>query len=159
MAKTKKVVKSNKVGASTSPIKKKSVAVKKNAARTVIKKKAAKAVVKKKVAKKPVVKKKALRTVVKKKAAKSAMIKKAASKGTQAASKAKILKATIAALKDELKILKNELKSAAKRESAISSLTSQRDVAVGNFLGKWDKKAKAALEKSLKPKKKKRSRK
>ena len=123
--------------------------VKKKTARIVIKKKAAKAVVKKKIAKSPVIKKKVVRTIIKKK---SAAI------GSSASSQAKILRATIVALKDELKMLKNDLKSATQKEAAVSKLTSRRGAAVEKFLSTWDKKAMSDLDKTMKPNNKKKSR-
>lgn len=163
MAKAKKSSKAKKTNISTSPIEKKIVVVNKKSTRIVVKKKAAKTVVKKKVVR-TVIKKKAAKTIVKKKAAKPALKKsaiknKGAVKASSPESKAKLLKATIAALKDELKSLRNDLKSAGLREAAVVSLTSKRDAAVGKFLSVWDKKAKSALDKSLKPKQKKKSKK
>ena len=154
MAKAKKAARTKKAIVSKSPAKKKKVVLKKKAARAVVKKKVAR-VVKKKVATKSVVKKKAVKTVVKKKAAKSVVKKKAAPTSSSPASKSKILRATIAALPEELKSLKNDLKDAGKREVAASKLTAQRDAAVGKFLSKWDKNASASLEKTLQKKKKK----
>ena len=161
MAKAKKSSKAKKTNISTSPIEKKIVVVNKKSTRIVVKKKAAKTVVKKKVVR-TVIKKKAAKTIVKKKAAKPALKKsaiknKGAVKASSPESKAKLLKATIAALKDELKSLRNDLKSAGLREAAVVNLTSKRDAAVGKFLSVWDKKAKSALDKSLKPKQKKKS--
>lgn len=169
MVKTKKTVKSNKATGSKktttfkSSVKKKKVAVKKKAVRTVIKKKAVKTVIKKKAVR-TAIKKKAVKTVVNKKAAKPSLKKTALKnkrvvKSSGSTSQANILRATIAALKDELKSLKNDLKIAGLREVAVSNLINRRDTAIEKFLSSWDKQAKSALEKSLKPKKMKKSKK
>lgn len=157
--------------------KKTSVAKKQATKQTAVKK----AVVKEAVAKKPVVKKKAakpavIKVVVKKKAAKSAVKKKAvismkktaarpvvkkkaAVKAIPAISKTKELRVTIAALKQKIHDLKSKLKSTRKRADAVAQLSEKRDAVIGKFLKGWDKKAMSALEKSLKPKKKKKSKK
>jgi hypothetical protein len=132
-------------------VKKKSLA---NAvAKTAVKKKAIKPVSKKKAIK-PVSKKKVVKPVLKKKGA----VKKAV-KGVVGASpaviKIKVLKENLAELNQELADLKAETKLAKKRENATALLASQREAAANKFLRGWDKKANAALEKSLAIKKKK----
>ncbi|MCP4487994.1 MAG: hypothetical protein GY820_11835 [Gammaproteobacteria bacterium] len=132
-------------------IAKKAAKIKKAARNTT---KAGKPAVKRKTA----VKKKVVR-VVKKKAAKSTRKKAAAKSSPSAAAKAKILRESIAELKGEVKALKSDLKSAKKREDAMSKMMSSRDAAVGKFLNGWDKKAMLVVEKSLKGKKKRKSKK
>jgi methylthioribose-1-phosphate isomerase len=95
--------------------------------------------------------------VVKKKATK--VKKKAVAKSSPAASVTKALRASIAALKQETRNLKNEFKAAAKRENVLARLEDQRDTAIAKFLDSWDKKAMAALGKSLNPRSEKKSRK
>ena len=112
---------------------------------------------KKAVVKKPSVKKKVTKTVVKKKA--TTVKKKAVAKSSPATSLTKGLRASIAALKKEVRDLNNEFKAAAKRENVLARLEDQRDSAISKFLDIWDKKAMAALEKSLKPRSQKKSRK
>ena len=137
---------------------KKSVAKKKAVKRTAVKKATTKKpAVKKSVAKKPVAKKKVAKPVVKKKA--TTVKKKAVAKSSPAASITKGLRASIAVLKQEVRDLKNEFKAAAKRENVLVRLEDQRDAAIAKFLDSWDKKAMAALEKSLKPRSKIKSRK
>ena len=139
-------------------LKKASIAKKKVAKKTTIKK----AVIKKKVVK-MVASKKAIKSAAKKKAvismkktsARPAGRKKIAAKVTPIRSRTKELQATIAALKQELQELKRDLKYAEKKAGAMASLNEQRDVAVGKFLKSWDRKAILALEKTLKPKKRK----
>ena len=151
MAAAKKVAKSKKT----------SVAKKKVTKQPVIKK----AVLKNPTAKKSVVKKKAVKPVVKKKAIKSmkktaarpVVKNKAAAKALPVVSKSKELRATVAALKQKIKDLKSELKNTRKRADAVAGLSGKRDAAIGKFLKGWDKKAMSALEKSLQPKKKKKS--
>ncbi len=116
-----------------------------------------KAVVKKKAAR-PVVKKKVVR-VVKKKAAKATKKKAAAKSTTTAAARARSLREAIAALKAEVKALKGDLSSARKREDVMSKMMAKRDAAVGKFLNGWDKKAMSVVEKSLKVRKKRKSKK
>ena len=137
---------------------KKSVAKKKAVKKPAVKKAASKKpAVKKAVAKKPVAKKKVAKPVVKKKA--TEVKKKPVVKSTPAASVTKGLRANIATLKQEMRDLKNEFKTAAKRENVLARLEDQRDAAIAKFLDSWDNKAMAALEKSLKPRSKKKSRK
>ncbi len=137
---------------------KKTVAKKKAVKEPAVKKAVAKKpAVKKAVAKKPTAKKKVAKPVVKKKATK--VKKKAVAKSSPAASVTKELRASIAALKQEMRDQKNEFMAAAKRENVLARLEDQRDAAIAKFLDSWDKKAMAALEKSLKPRSKKKSRK
>lgn len=149
-------------------VKKKAVkpAVKKTVVKPAVKKKAAKPAAKKK-ATKPVVKKKIMTTAVKttvnkKKAAKPVLKKKVSAKKkvtaagpSTAVTKMKALKENLAELNQEVTDLKAELKSVKKRDNAIALLASQRAAAANKFLRSWDKKANAALEKSLAKKKKK----
>jgi hypothetical protein len=161
----KKAVKPAVKKTAAKPAVKKTVAkpvVKKAAAKPAVKKTAAKPAVKKTVAK-PAVKKTVAKPVVKKAAAKPAVKKKPVVKkkvkgvvsGSPAATKMKALKVNLAELNQELSDLKAEIKSTKKRESAIALLASQRESALNKFLVGWDKKASAALEKSLSIKKKK----
>ena len=137
---------------------KKTVAKKKVVKKPAVKKAAPKKpAVKKAVAKKPAVKKKVAKPVVKKKGTK--VKKKSVAKSSPAASVTKGFRASIAALKQEVRDLKNEFKAAAKRENVLVRLEDQRDAAIAKFLDSWDKKAMAALEKSFKPRSKKKSRK
>ena len=162
MGTAKKTTKTKK----TSIVKKKAskqVAMKKVAAKkavvkkSAIKKKTAKVAVKKKLAK-SAVKKKAVKAL-KKSPTKSITKKKIAAKVSPVVSKTKQLRATVAALKQEIQELKIELKSSIKRADAVVNLSGQRDAAVEKFIKGWDKKAMSALEKSLSPKKKKKSKK
>lgn len=144
-------------------LKKTSVAKKKVTKQPAIKK----AVLKNAAAKKSVVKKKAVKPVVKKRAVKSmkktaarpVVKNKAAAKALPVVSKSKELRVTVAALKQKIKDLKSELKNTRKRADAVAGLSGKRDAAIGKFLKGWDKKAMSALEKSLQPKKKKKSKK
>jgi hypothetical protein len=157
------------VTASKAVAKKKAVkpAVKKKAAKPAVKKKSlanavAKTAVKKKAIK-PVSKKKAIKPVSKKKVVKPVLKKKGAVKkavkgvvgASPAVIKIKVLKENLAELNQELADLKAETKLAKKRENATALLASQREAAANKFLRGWDKKANAALEKSLAIKKKK----
>jgi hypothetical protein len=163
------------------PVKAKLAKKKVPASKSIVKKKAVKPTVKKKVAKpvakkkelasaientmeknqviKPVPKKKAVKPVLRKKAVvkKSASKKemKVASGESPAAAKIKALKDNIAELNQELTDLKAEIKLTKKRENATALLANQREAAANKFLRGWDKKANAALEKSLAIKKKK----
>ena len=126
--------------------------VKKSAAKSVVKKKATKPAVKKTAAK-PAVKKKINTPVLKKKTAVKKKVKAIVS-GSSAATKMDLLKVNLAEINQELSDLKAEIKSTKKRESAAALLATQREAAVNKFLISWDKKASAALEKSLSVKKK-----
>ena len=165
----KRVVKPTVKKKAVKPAVKKTVvkpAVKKKAAKPAAKKTVVKPVVKKK-ATKPVVKKKIMTTAVKtkvnkKKAAKPVLKKKVSAKKkvtavgpSTAVTKMKALKENLAELNQEVTDLKAELKSVKKRDNAIALLASQRAAAANKFLRSWDKKANAALEKSLAKKKKK----
>lgn len=116
---------------------------------------------------KSALKKKAAKSAVYKKAIKSmrkttarpVVKKKAAAKASPVVSKARELRATVAVLKQEIQDLKIELKNTRKRADAVADLSGQRDAAIAKFLIDWDKKAMSALEKSLAPKKKKKSKK
>jgi hypothetical protein len=127
-------------------------AVKKTAAKPAVKKTAAKPAVKKTAAK-PAVKKEINTPVLKKKSAVKKKVKAVVS-GSFAATKMEMLKVNLAKINQELSDLKAEIKSTKKRESAAALLASQREAAVNKFLISWDKKASAALEKSLSVKKK-----
>jgi hypothetical protein len=154
-----------KVATNKSIVKKKAIkpAVKKKAAKPVAKKKelasAIENTMEKNKAMKPVPKKKAVKPVLKNKAVvKKAVLKKemkVASGESPAAAKIKALKDNIAELNQELTDLKTDIKLAKKRENATALLANQREVAANKFLRGWDKKANAALEKSLAIKKKK----
>jgi hypothetical protein len=72
---------------------------------------------------------------------------------------AKELRASIATLKREVQDLKTELKNTRKRADALAELSGKRDAAMGRFLQDWDKKTFLALENSLKPGKRKKSKK
>ncbi len=146
------------------PVAKKAVAKKAVAKKKAIKRPAVKkAAAKKQAAKKPVAKEKASKPVVKKQAAKISVKKSSEKKkgirSSSSVSKTNGLMASVAALKKEIRDLRDEFKSAAKREAVLARLEDQRDAAIEKFLHSWDKKAMAALEKSLKPRKKKKSRK
>jgi hypothetical protein len=139
----------------TKPVVKKTAAkpaVKKTAAKPAVKKTAAKPAVKKTAAK-PAVKKEINSPVLKKKSAVKKKVKAVVS-GSFAATKMEMLKVNLAEINQELSDLKAEIKSTKKRESAAAHLASQREAAVNKFLISWDKKASAALEKSLSIKKK-----
>ena len=146
--------------------------VKKKAIKPVVKKKAAKPVAKKKELASAIDntagKKKAIKLVPKKKAVKPAPKKKVAVKKvavkkepavasgvSPSAAKIKALKENLAELNQELADLRAEIKLTKKRDNATALLASQREVAANKFLRGWDKKANAALEKSLAIKKKK----
>jgi hypothetical protein len=166
-----------KVAASKLIVKKKAVkpAVKKKAAKPLTKKKELASTIEntmeKNKAMKPVPKKKAVKpvlknkSVVKKSVVKKAALKKAALKKemkvalgeSPAVAKIKALKDNIAELNQELSDLKAEIKLTKKRENATALLANQREVAANKFLRGWDKKANAALEKSLAIKKKKKN--
>jgi len=150
-------------------VKKKAVkpAVKKKVAKPVAKKKdianAVENTLEKKKAIKPVSKKKAIKPVSKKKVAKPVLKKKGVVKkeakvvsgASPAIAKIKALKENLAELNQELADLRAEIKLTKKRENATALLASQREAAANKFLRGWDKKANAALEKSLAVKKKK----
>jgi hypothetical protein len=161
-----------KVAASKLIVKKKAVkpAVKKKAAKPVTKKKELASTIEntmeKNKAMKPVPKKKAVKPVLKNKSVvKKSVVKKAALKKemkvalgeSPAVAKIKALKDNIAELNQELSDLKAEIKLTKKRENATALLANQREVAANKFLRGWDKKANAALEKSLAIKKKKKN--
>jgi hypothetical protein len=161
-----------KVAASKLIVKKKAVkpAVKKKAAKPLTKKKELASTIEntmeKNKAMKPVPKKKAVKPVLKNKSVvKKSVVKKAALKKemkvalgeSPAVAKIKALKDNIAELNQELSDLKAEIKLTKKRENATALLANQREVAANKFLRGWDKKANAALEKSLAIKKKKKN--
>jgi hypothetical protein len=154
VAKKKAVKPVVKKSAANSVVKKKATkpAVKKTAAKPAVKKTAAKPAVKKTAAK-PAVKKEINTPVLKKKSAVKKKVKAVVS-GSFAATKMEMLKVNLAEINQELSDLKAEIKSTKKRESAAALLASQREAAVNKFLISWDKKASAALEKSLSIKKK-----
>jgi hypothetical protein len=167
MAAVKKAAKSKKTSIAKKKVTKqpaiKKAVVKNTAAKkSVVKKKAAKPVVKKAAVKKnavkPAVKKKAVKSM-KKTAARPVVKNKDTAKAVPVVSKSKELRATVAALKQKIKDLKSELKNIRKRADAVAGLSGKRDAAVEKFLKGWDKKAMSALEKSLQPKKKKKSKK
>lgn len=85
--------------------------------------------------------------------------KKVAAKLSPAISKSRQLRIVAAALKQEIKNLKNALKIANKRADAVASMSGERDAAVARFLKGWDKKATLSLGKSLRAMKNKKSRK
>jgi hypothetical protein len=154
-----------KLATSKSIVKKKAIkpAVKKKAAKPVAKKKelasAIENTMEKNQAIKPAPKKKAVKPVLKNKAVvKKAVLKKemkVASGESPAVAKIKALKDHIDELNQELTDLKADIKLTKKRENATALLAKQREVAANKFLRGWDKKANAALEKSLAIKKKK----
>jgi hypothetical protein len=158
-----------KLATSKSIVKKKAIkpAVKKKAAKPVAKKKelasAIENTMEKNQAINPVPKKKAVKPVLKNKAVvKKAVLKKAvlkkemkvASGKSPTVAKIKALKDHIDELNQELTDLKTDIKLTKKRENATALLAKQREVAANKFLRGWDKKANAALEKSLAIKKK-----
>ena len=85
--------------------------------------------------------------------------KKVAARVSPVVSRTRQLRVLVAALKQEIRNLKNELKIAKKRADAVASMREERDAAVARFLKSWDKKATLSLEKSLKAMKNKKSRK
>ena len=168
VVKKKRAVKpaAKKKAAKPAAIKKavKPAAAKKAVAKKVVAKKAVtkKAGAKKAVSKKAVkskVKKQAVKAVVKKKVAKAAGKKKAAASTSPAVSRVKALQTSVVELKQQVKDLNAELKNTRKMEDERLKLASQRENATEKFLASWDKKANAALEKSLKVKKKKKAKK
>ena len=121
--------------------------------KAVVKKKAVmRPAVKKAAVKKPVTKKKA--PVVRKKSPavkrQAPAVKKKAStrSSSPSVSVTRELKAGLAALKKEIRELKNDLNDKKKRKAAIANTASKRDAAVARFLDSWDKKTHAAIEKA-----------
>ena len=120
---------------------------------TPLKVKVAGKIVAKKKAVKPAVKKKVIATAVKKLTDKKKSVSKKKVEFSvgefPATTKLKALKENLVELNQELSDLKAEIKLTKKRESATALLASQREAAANKFLRSWDKKASAALEKSL----------